>query len=509
VHGVTGSGKTEVYLRLARHVMDRGRRVLILVPEIALTPALAGLVRATFGPRVAIQHSGLSAGERHDQWHRIRRGDVDVVVGTRSAVFAPIDRLGLVIVDEEHESSYKQEETPRYHGRDVAVKRAQMAGALVVLGSATPSVESSANVAAGRYMSLTMRRRVRDRPMATVRVVDMRQELAAVGAEQALSAPLVEAIGRRLAQGEQSLVLLNRRGFATVVFCRGCGATLECPHCSVTLTYYRAARRVRCHYCDYGAVVPKTCGECGGVFLEHSGVGTERLEAEVRERFPDARVARVDRDTMRRRGAITRVIAAVGRGEIDVLVGTQMIAKGHDFPSVTLVGVVAADVGLGHPDFRAAERTFQLLTQVVGRAGRGEKPGEAIVQTMYPGHYSVQAAAAQDYDTFLARELEFRRAMRYPPTLALINVVIRHRRLEQALADAADLVARIRQQAARLTIVGPAPAALTRLKDEYRAQFFLKGTNRRAMRTALLAAIDARPDIKRRATVDVDPVSVA
>jgi primosomal protein N' (replication factor Y) len=508
LHGVTGSGKTELYLRLARHVLAQNRRVLVLVPEIALTPALAGVFRATFGARVAIQHSGLSEGERHDQWHRIRRGDVDLVVGTRSAVFAPLGAIGLIVVDEEHEGSYKQDETPRYHGRDVAVMRAHMDGAMVLLGSATPSMESASNALSGRYTLVRLQRRVLDRPLATVRVIDMRKELATTGTEAALSAPLVQAIGERLQRGEQSLVLLNRRGFATVIFCRECGASLECPHCSVTLTYHRAARRVRCHYCNYTAHVPKKCGECSGEFLEQSGVGTERLEAEVRERFPAARVTRVDRDTIRRRGAITRVLAAVARGDIDIVVGTQMIAKGHDFPSVTLVGVVSADVGLGMADFRASERTFQLLTQVVGRAGRGSVAGEAVVQTLSPDHYSVRAAAQQDYAAFFERESEFRRAMQYPPTLAMINVVVKHRALETAMADAADLVARIRQRKAPLQILGPAPAALSRIKDEYRAQFFLKGTNRRAMREALLAALGDRPDLRRRTIVDVDPVTV-
>jgi primosomal protein N' (replication factor Y) len=508
LHGVTGSGKTELYVRIARHVLAQGRRVLLLVPEIALTPAVAGVFRTAFGARVAIQHSGLSAGERHDQWHRIRRGDVDVVVGTRSAVFAPIAGLGLIIVDEEHESSYKQDEAPRYHGRDVAVMRGQMDGALVLLGSATPSLESSANAEAGRYASVRLTRRVLDRPLATARIVDMRREIAAHGAEVALSQPLVEAIEARLARREQVLVLLNRRGFATVIFCRQCGSSLECPHCSVTLTFHRAARRVRCHYCNYTAAVPRRCGQCGGEFLEQSGIGTERLEADVRARFPDARVSRVDRDTIRRRGAIARVLQNVAAGEIDILVGTQMIAKGHDFPAVTLVGVVSADVGLGLADFRASERTFQLLTQVVGRAGRGETPGEAVIQTLYPDHYSVQCAAAQDYATFYAREIEFRRAMQYPPILALVNVVVRGRTSEGAMADAGDLAARVRASGVRARVLGPAPAPLARIKDEYRAQFFLKGTQRRAMRESILAALAARPDLRRRTTVDVDPVTV-
>jgi primosomal protein N' (replication factor Y) len=508
LHGVTGSGKTEIYLRLARHIVERRQRVLLLVPEIALTPAVAGAFRAAFGGRVAIQHSGLSEGERHDQWHRIRRGQVDIVVGTRSAVFAPIGQLGLIIVDEEHDAAYKQDETPRYHGRDVAVMRGRRDGVLVVLGSATPSLESMANVEARRYGIVRLTRRVLDRPLATVRTIDMRRELARAGAEVALSPALVEAIERRLAAGEQSLVLLNRRGFATVVFCRECAASIECPHCSVVLTYHRAARRLRCHYCNYAAAVPPKCRECGGAFLEHSGFGTERIEADLRTRFPSARIARVDRDTIRRRGAIARVLVAMANGDIDVLVGTQMIAKGHDFPAVTLVGVVSADVGLGLVDFRAAERTFQLLTQVVGRAGRGDTPGEAIIQTLYPDHYSIRAAAAQDYATFFDREIEFRRAMQYPPAIGLINVIVKGKTLDGALGDALDLVTRVRQQGLPARVLGPAPAALSKIKDEYRAQFFIKGRHRRPMREAIRTALEARPDLRRRTTVDVDPVTI-
>jgi primosomal protein N' (replication factor Y) len=508
LHGVTGSGKTEVYLRLAHRVIARGRRVLVLVPEIALTPAAARLFRDRFGDRVAIQHSGLSDGERHDQWHRIRRGAVDIVVGTRSAVFAPIGSLGLIIVDEEHESSYKQDEAPRYHGRDVAVMRGRMEHALVVLGTATPSLESAANVERGRYGVVRLTRRVMDRPLASVRIVDMRAEFAAHGPDVIISAPLATAIGERLSRHEQTVVLLNRRGFATVVFCRQCATSLECPHCSVTLTYHRAARRVRCHYCDYASGIPKACTTCGGEYLEQSGFGTERLEAEIRLRFPEARVTRVDRDTVRRRGAISKVLNEVNRGVIDVLVGTQMIAKGHDFPAVTLVGVISADVGLGMADFRAAERTFQLLTQVVGRAGRGAVPGEAIVQTLYPDHYAVRAAGAQDYDAFYAREIEFRRALRYPPMTALINVVVRGRTLTAAMTDAADLVRGVRERGPGAVVLGPAPAAMSKIKDEFRAQFFLKGSGRHAMRQALTAALDARPDLKRKTMIDVDPVSV-
>jgi len=508
LHGVTGSGKTEVYLRLARHVLGLGRAVLLLVPEIALTPPVALAFRQTFGERVAIQHSGLSDGERHDQWHRIRRGDVDVVVGTRSAVFAPLGDIGLVIVDEEHDGSYKQEETPRYNGRDVAVMRARQAGALVVLGSATPSMESYQNAQKGRYTLVSLTRRVLDRPLADVRIVDMREEYAAAGPDVVLSAPLCDALGATLSRREQSIVLLNRRGFASSVFCRQCAATLECPNCSLSLTVHRAAHRARCHYCNYSIVLPKACGSCGGTFMELVGFGTERVEAEVRARFPDARVARVDRDTIRRRGAIAALLARFAARELDVLVGTQMIAKGHDFPRVTLVGVISADVGLGLADFRAGERTFQLLTQVAGRAGRGEMRGQAIVQTLFPNHYSIQHACRQDYAGFFGQELNFRQTMQYPPAVALVNAVVKGRTAHDAQKDAGDIVQALRFNGAPYRVLGPAPAPLSRLKGEYRAQFFMKGTHRTAMRQAVLAALDARPDIKRRTIVDVDPMNV-
>jgi primosomal protein N' (replication factor Y) len=508
LHGVTGSGKTELYLRLADEVRRRGRGVLMLVPEIALTPAVAAVFRCTFGDRVAIQHSGLSDGERHDQWQRIRRGDVDVVVGTRSAIFAPVRSLGLIIVDEEHDGSYKQEESPRYHGRDVAVVRASQAGALVVLGSATPAMETFHNAQNGRYELLTLTRRVLDRPLAAVRVVDMREEYATAGPDVILSAALCQGIAGRLQRGEQSIVLLNRRGFATNVFCRQCAATLDCPNCSVSLTVHKAAKRARCHYCGYAIGLPKACLNCAGPFLEQLGFGTERVEAEIRERFPDVRVSRVDRDTIRRKGAIATLLSRFAAREIDVLVGTQMIAKGHDFPHVTLVGVISADVGLGLADFRAAERTFQLLTQVAGRAGRGEIQGEAIVQTLYPKHYSIRHACRQDYDAFYQDEITFRRGMKYPPAVALINAVVKARTREGALADAGELVTALRFGSEPYRVLGPAPAPLARLKGEYRAQLFIKGTNRPAMREALQTVLALRPEIRRRTIVDVDPISV-
>jgi primosomal protein N' (replication factor Y) len=513
LHGVTGSGKTEIYRRLAAFVRASTRRVLMLVPEIALTPAVSAQFRDAFGERVAVQHSGLSDGERHDQWQRIRRGDVDVIVGTRSAVFAPVQHVGLIIVDEEHDGSYKQEESPRYNGRDLAIVRARAAGALVVLGSATPSMESYHNAITGRYERVVMTRRVLDRPLASVTIVDMREEYAADGPDVILSRPLTAAIQQRLAAGEQSLILLNRRGFATAVFCRQCAGTLDCPNCSVSLVIHGEgpARRARCHYCNYTMRVPSTCPLCGGSFLEQSGFGTQRVEAEIRRVSPDARVARLDRDAIRRRGALDALLTNFRAGDIDVLVGTQMIAKGHDFPGVTLVGVVSADVGLGIADFRASERTFQLLTQVAGRAGRGEQPGEAIVQTLHPQHYSIRLACRQDYPAFYEEEIRFRRSMRYPPLVSVINTVVRARTFAAAIDDADDIGRRVRGNAGRGTdvrVLGPAPAPLGKLRGEYRAQLLLKGANRKTLRATLQAALAARPDLQKRVVVDVDPLNV-
>ncbi len=518
VHGVTGSGKTEVYLRLADAVRQTGRGVLMLVPEIALTPQVAALFRARFGAAVAIQHSGLSDGERHDQWHRIRRGDVDVVIGTRSAVFAPLANPGLIIVDEEHDTSYKQDETPRYHGRDVAIMRGKFTDALVVIGSATPTLESYTNALDGRYSLVTLNRRVLDRPMAQVQVVNMRHEIADAGAEVVLSRALREAIAARLAEGQQSLILLNRRGFANSVLCRQCGASLECPNCSVTLTVHRdqglpsrSAERVgwrgRCHYCNFSKLVPKACEKCAAPYMERIGFGTERVEAEVRQAFPAARVARVDRDTVRRKGSLVEILEQVARREVDVLIGTQMIAKGHDFPECTLVGVISADVGLGLADFRSAERTFQLLTQVAGRAGRGERRGQAIIQSLVPEHYSVRLACDQDYRAFYDKEVEFRRAMRYPPQVAMVNVVVRDKTFEGAMATARDLAGVLRGGKG-FVVLGPAPAPLTRLRGEHRVQLFLKGTSRKAMRESLQLALSRFTKSSKAIAVDVDPLSM-
>jgi primosomal protein N' (replication factor Y) len=425
-------------------------------------------------------------------------------------VFAPLEDVGLIVVDEEHDGSYKQEESPRYHGRDVAIVRGQRASALVVLGSATPSMESYHNAMTGKYERLVLERRVLDRPLASVTVVDMREEYAAEGPDVILSRALREAIRARLERREQSLVLLNRRGFATAVFCRQCAGTLDCPNCSVSLVVHGegSARRARCHYCNYTARVPGACPLCAGPYLEQSGFGTERVEAEVKKANPGACVERLDRDAIRRRGSLASLLSRFRDGEIDVLVGTQMIAKGHDFPRVTLVGVVSADVGLGLADFRASERTFQLLTQVAGRAGRGEQPGEAIVQTLYPTHYSIQLACRQDYPAFYERELQFRRAMKYPPIVSLVNTVVRSRTFAAAMDDAGDVVDKVRGADNQLRVLGPAPAPLGKLRGEYRAQLLIKGTNRKQIRERLQSALAARPDLQKRIVVDIDPLSV-
>jgi primosomal protein N' (replication factor Y) len=481
----------------------------MLVPEIALTPQVAALFRARFGESVAIQHSGLSDGERHDQWHRIRRGEVDVEIGTRSAVFSPLAKPGLIIVDEEHDTSYKQDETPRYHGRDVAIMRGKFANALVVLGSATPTVESYTNALEGKYELVSLNRRVLDRPMANVTVVNMREEMAERGEDAVLSRALTTAIQERLDRQEQSLILLNRRGFATAIICRQCSATLECPNCDISLTVHKRGSgwNGRCHYCNFVKPIPNTCEKCAAPYMERVGFGTERVEQEIRALFPSARVARVDRDTVRRKGSLVETLAKVGRREVDILIGTQMIAKGHDFPECTLVGVISADVGLGLADFRSAERTFQLLTQVAGRAGRGEQPGQAIIQSLVPEHYSVRLACDQDYRAFYEKEVEFRRAMRYPPQVAMVNVVVRDKTFDAAMASARLLAAALSGRQGYV-VLGPAPAPLTKLRGEHRVQLFLKGTSRKAMREGMQLALTRVAKMAKTIAVDVDPLTM-
>src|SRR5437773_11421777 len=408
LHGVTGSGKTEVYLNAIETALAARRSAMLLVPEIALTPAMAGQFFARFGDRVAILHSAFSDSERADQWRKIRSGDAGVVVGTRSGVFAPVRNLGLIVVDEEHDQSYKQEETPRYNGRDVAIVRAQSAGACVVLGSATPSLESRYNADRGKYTLIELPERIEQRPLPQVELIDMREEFLDTRKQNTFSRRLVEAISQRLESGEQVMILLNRRGFSAFVACRACGERIQCRNCAVTLTYHRRDRRLLCHYCNYAEREPRVCPKCQSEHIYFLGQGSERVESELHREFPRAHIARLDRDTVTGRRRYETILQGFRERSFDVLVGTQMIAKGHDIPNVTLVGVISADIGLNLPDFRAAERTFQLLTQVAGRAGRGDLPGIVLVQTINPDHYAVRMAAMQDYQAFYEKELNFR-----------------------------------------------------------------------------------------------------
>jgi primosomal protein N' (replication factor Y) len=508
LHGVTGSGKTAVYLAAMKSVLDAGRSAILLVPEIGLTPAVAADVHAVFGDEVAILHSGLSNKERAEHWHRIRRGQARAVVGTRSAVFAPVSNLALVIVDEEQDSSYKQEETPRYHARDVAVMRAKFNDAVVVLGSATPSLESYFNAKKQRYELLEMPDRVEKRPLPEVEIVDMRQEFQETGHEQVISRNLIEEIRLRLERKEQAMVLLNRRGYSPVVLCRTCGKTLECRNCAIALTHHKGKRRMECHYCGFMAPVPKHCGSCSSEYVYFLGTGSEKLEELVHGLFPQARIARLDRDTVRSHADFERTLGALNAGEIDLLVGTQMIAKGHDVHGVTLVGVVGADMALGLPDFRAAERTFQLLTQVAGRAGRGDVPGKVILQTYFPDHYAVQYAASHDFVGFYEKELRFRSWMHYPPYSSLANVMVRSDKLDDVLKWSGALgrwFENTRHEGVR--VLGPAAAPIERLKRDYRYHFILKSQSRQQLNALLRAMLaeTAQENIPRtNVIVDVD-----
>ncbi|MGC2550719.1 MAG: primosomal protein N', partial [Candidatus Sulfotelmatobacter sp.] len=510
LHGVTGSGKTAVYLAGMRAVLDAGRSAILLVPEIGLTPAIAADLHQIFGEEVAILHSALSDKERAQQWHRIKCGEARVVVGTRSAVFAPVSDLALIIVDEEHDSSYKQEETPRYHARDVAVVRAKMANAVVVLGSATPSLESYFNAKKNKYVLVELPDRVEQRPLPEVEIIDMRQEFQETGQEQVISRKLAAEIRDRLERKEQVMVLLNRRGYSPVVLCRTCGKKLECQNCAIALTHHKREHKMICHYCGYTAPVPKACVHCGSEYVYFIGTGSEKLEELLHGMFPQARIARLDRDTVRGHEDFERTLNALNQGELDILVGTQMIAKGHDIHGVTLVGVVGADSALGMPDFRAAERTFQLLTQVAGRAGRGQSPGKVILQTYFQDHYAVQYAAQHDFAGFYDKELRFRSWMHYPPYAALANVLVRSDKLDEALQWSGTLgkwFEQTRHEGVR--VLGPATAPIMRLKRDYRYHFVLKSQSREKLNAALRAmlAYAAQHKIPRtQVIVDVDAI---
>jgi primosomal protein N' (replication factor Y) len=511
LEGVTGSGKTEIYLNTIEAALTLGRGALLLVPEIALTPAVAGQFHHRFGEKVAILHSAFQDAERAQEWRRIRAGQASVVVATRSGVFAPVQNLGLIIVDEEHDQSYKQQETPRYHGRDVAVVRARDENAVIVLGSATPSLESRYNAERGKYTRLELPGRIEQRPMPAVTIIDMRREFLEARKQATFSRALMDEVNQRLDNGEQTMLLLNRRGFSNIVACRACGERLQCVNCSVTLTYHRRDRRMLCHYCNYAIAVPGKCPQCSSEHLQFIGVGSERVEQELGAAFPRARIARLDRDTVGGKQDYETILAGFREQRFDILVGTQMIAKGHDIPNVTLVGIVNADIGLGLPDFRAAERTFQLLTQAAGRAGRGTTPGIVLIQTINPDHYAIQCAAEQDYEKFYRKEIEFRRMMYYPPFGAMASIVVRSANEEDALARSAALGRLLSPAPEGVRVMGPAPAPVLRVKSEYRYQVLLKTSSRKRL-GELLA------DVRRFAggekwgpanlAIDVDPVTL-
>ncbi|WP_341282365.1 primosomal protein N' [Paenibacillus sp. FSL H8-0537] len=527
LHGVTGSGKTEVYLQAIQHCLKQGKQAIVLVPEIALTPQMVERFKGRFGDAVAVLHSRLSNGERYDEWRKIRSRKVQVAIGARSAIFAPFERIGLVIIDEEHESSYKQEESPKYHARDVSVQRARQHGAAVVLGSATPSLESyaaaSRRPAEGRESSLLpMPDRVGGRPLPPVTVIDMRAELAA-GNRSMFSRTLHEGLVQRLERGEQTVLLLNRRGYSTFVMCRSCGYTALCPHCDISLTYHQKSRLLRCHYCGHAEQAPQTCPSCESEHIRFFGTGTQRVEEELAKLFPGIRVIRMDVDTTTEKNAHEKLLKRFGDREADVLLGTQMVAKGLDFPYVTLVGVIAADTSLNLPDFRSAERTFQLLTQVAGRAGRHQLPGEVVVQTYSPEHYAVTTAQKHDYIRFVEEELKHRGVMGYPPYCRLVLVTMSHEQLALLSSVSEQFAERLRELAAdegvlgplgaglprALEVLGPVASPISRMKDRYRFQCVIKYRGNidvpALLRGALAPFIAGSPQKLVQFSIDVDP----
>lgn len=512
LHGVTGSGKTEVYLHALSTALKTGRQGVAMVPEIALTPQMIDLFRARFGGKVAVLHSALSDRERYVQWLRVKSGEAPIVLGTRSAVFAPLPRPGLFVIDEEHETTYKQEDRLRYHAREVAIKRAQLTGAVVLLGSATPSLESRLKAGKGAiYRLLELPHRIDHKPLPAVEVVDMRQEIKN-GNRGIFSQALTEAVNVRLDRGEQMLLFLNRRGYATIVVCRECGLVLKCPRCDISLTYHLDGR-LRCHYCNHTILSPGRCPGCSSRYISHFGTGTQKVEEEAKRLFERAGIVRMDSDTTTRKGSHERILKSFREGNADILIGTQMIAKGLDLPKVTLVGVINADTTLHMPDFRAAERTFQLLTQVAGRSGRGDIPGEVLIQTYSPDHYSIIAAAAHDYEGFCKNEMRVRRALGYPPFSHLALLLFTHEdedEVKKGAFLAKEFFAKALPNAGgQIGILGPAPATLSKIKGRHRWQLVLKGPRRNSLKVLIREFLDAlekiRPALKPVVNVDINP----
>jgi len=516
LNGVTGSGKTEVYLHVASEVIQSGLGVLVLVPEIALITQIEHRFRARFGEQVAILHSGLSAGQRYDQWTRILERKTTIAIGARSAVFAPFDRLGVIIVDEEHDPSYKQESSPRYNARDLAIVRARQNNCPVLLGSATPSVQSLHSVSCGKFEELSLPRRIYHQPLPRITVVDLRNSRGFRGSLRFITPQLQQAMAETLERQEQALIFLNRRGFASFPVCSGCGAALRCKHCDITLTLHRRDNAYRCHYCGYSRSAVSRCDSCGEDAIKPLGMGTEKIEAVVREIFPSARVARMDRDTTRRRGATVKLLKSLRQRTTDILVGTQMVAKGHDYPGITLVGVICADLSLNFPDFRAGERTFQLLAQVAGRAGRGQRPGRVILQTYNPDHFSIVAAQQQDVKAFYRSEIDFRRALAYPPFSRLILLKISGPHKSRAGAWAELMGRRLRRLIERsspefeaVQVLGPIESSLARVAGRFRWQILLKSASSAALHRFLGLLMSEHPELFNnrlvRVAVDVDP----
>lgn len=512
LHGVTGSGKTEVYLRAIQKVLDKGQEAIMLVPEISLTPQMTSRFKARFGDLVAVLHSALSQGEKYDEWRKIHRGEVKVVVGARSAIFAPFENIGIIILDEEHESTYKQEETPRYHARDVAIKRSAHFNCPVILGSATPSLESYARASKNVYTLLTLKNRAKDQALPEVMVVDMREQLKA-GNRSMFSTQLAEALKERLERKEQSILFLNRRGFSSFVLCRDCGTTVECPNCDISLTYHRAHESLKCHYCGHEERVPLECPECQSEHIRFFGTGTQKVEEEIMKLFPEARVIRMDVDTTSRKGAHEQLLKAFSEGKADILLGTQMIAKGLDFPNITLVGVLAADTTLHLADFRAAEKTFQLMTQVSGRAGRHELPGEVFIQTYSPEHYAIELAKAQHYEPFYQMEMQSRKQFGYPPFYYFTLIQFSHENVLKVSDFANRGTSFLKGNLSPETmIIGPTAAAISRVNNRYRYQCLIKYKHEPRLTETLQQLIKMyRTDWIKAGllmTVDVDPMSI-
>jgi primosomal protein N' (replication factor Y) len=516
LQGVTGSGKTEVYMQVAAETLKKGKFVLVLVPEIALITQMERRFRARFGERIAVLHSGLSTGERYDQWSRILQQEADITIGARSAIFAPFTEIGLIIVDEEHDTSYKQENNLRYNARDLAVVRAKLNRCIALLGSATPSIQSYHNTTTKNFIEVNLEQRIKRRPLPKIKIIDLRKSMGYRGVRRFITPVLHQAIRDTLERKEQVLLFLNRRGFANFALCHSCGHPLRCKHCDISLTFHRKVNAFKCHYCGYSRPGATSCDICGSSDIKKLGLGTEKIEETIRELFPNARVARMDRDTTTRKGSIVKLLKGLKEQTIDILIGTQMVAKGHDFPSITLVGIICADLSLSFPDFRAGERTFQLLAQVAGRAGRGVSPGRVILQTYNPDHFSILAAKEQDFNSFFTQEISFRQDLSYPPFSRMIQLKISGKdklKTKDHASRLGDLCETLKKTKPSIygavEIMGPIEASLTKIAERFRWQILLKSINAKALHQFVGQLLAENPTVfnhhKVRVVIDVDP----